>query len=568
MPRIRKKTSKRGTLHQRGKIQAKASETRKKRKRAANKNPQWKSKLTKDPGIPNNFPYKDQVLAEIAEERRQQIVQKANKKKAVQQPPAEDEGIEELSSALFLTSTQNGIVTAGPSTSKTTDEADAATQADISTLDAAIALADIIVEVLDARDPLSYRNLHLEKVVEQKERKLVVLLNKIDLCPKESVQAWLHELRQDASVVPFHSASAFIPSENSAPPVKKPAFNDAVGVDELLSILKKHAEDKPTEQSLTVLFVGLTNVGKSSVVNSLIQRSAIPIYKAAPKHEGPSTTTYPLEVSFEHDGHNIRLIDSPGLMYLVDADASPADGVYDPRVRDILLRNRGRIDKLKDPLPVVADIVSRCTREDLMLFYNTPAFVNGDVSAFLAGVARHHQFIKNDGVPDTAAACRIVLKDWNACKFPYFTLPDAKSNVTANVASHDEILATLRSRKEWRKSPGLLKIRAGTSETRLLDLTALWEKVESEEDGEDEDVDEDVAEGEDDEEEEEEEEEEDELDSDEDMVPEPPKPAGKRKRVQEVAARPQKKVSFAAPPRKTTKPAASSSKRASKRARK
>jgi hypothetical protein len=24
----------------------------------------------KDPGIPNNFPYKDQILAEIAEERR------------------------------------------------------------------------------------------------------------------------------------------------------------------------------------------------------------------------------------------------------------------------------------------------------------------------------------------------------------------------------------------------------------------------------------------------------------------------------------------------------------------
>lgn len=26
---------------------------------------------SKDPGIPNNFPYKDQILAEIAEERRQ-----------------------------------------------------------------------------------------------------------------------------------------------------------------------------------------------------------------------------------------------------------------------------------------------------------------------------------------------------------------------------------------------------------------------------------------------------------------------------------------------------------------
>ena len=84
-----KETSKRGKTHQREKIKHKVTETRKKAKKEAKKNPQWKSSAfqvwverkhmanlcynleqKKDPGIPNNFPYKDRVLAEIAEERR------------------------------------------------------------------------------------------------------------------------------------------------------------------------------------------------------------------------------------------------------------------------------------------------------------------------------------------------------------------------------------------------------------------------------------------------------------------------------------------------------------------
>ncbi|EJD00979.1 GNL3L/Grn1 GTPase [Fomitiporia mediterranea MF3/22] len=71
MPRIRKKTSKRRTTHQRARIQHKVKEGKKKSKKEAKKDTQWKSKHRKDPGIPNSFPYKAELLAEIAEQRRQ-----------------------------------------------------------------------------------------------------------------------------------------------------------------------------------------------------------------------------------------------------------------------------------------------------------------------------------------------------------------------------------------------------------------------------------------------------------------------------------------------------------------
>ena len=48
-------------------------------------NPEWRSKIKKDPGIPNLFPYKDKILAEIEEKKRlkaEELEQKREEAKA------------------------------------------------------------------------------------------------------------------------------------------------------------------------------------------------------------------------------------------------------------------------------------------------------------------------------------------------------------------------------------------------------------------------------------------------------------------------------------------------------
>lgn len=59
---------------------------------------------------------------------------------------------------------------------------------------------------------------------------------------------------------------------------------------------------------------------------------------------------HPQEVAVEAAGRFIRLIDTPGLFWEYPEDASK-DDVTSLRARDVLLRSRGRIDHLKDPLP-------------------------------------------------------------------------------------------------------------------------------------------------------------------------------------------------------------------------
>lgn len=52
----------------------------------------------------------------------------------------------------------------------------------------------------------------------------------------------------------------------------------------------------------------------------------------------------------EVDSQKIVLIDTPGLSFVSDEDADQST-LEKFRARDILLRNKGRIDRLKDPHP-------------------------------------------------------------------------------------------------------------------------------------------------------------------------------------------------------------------------
>lgn len=54
----------------------------------------------------------------------------------------------------------------------------------------AILEADIVVEVLDARDPDGSRCSEVEDLVSQNDKKLILINNKVDLVPLEIADAW------------------------------------------------------------------------------------------------------------------------------------------------------------------------------------------------------------------------------------------------------------------------------------------------------------------------------------------------------------------------------------------
>ncbi|KII96056.1 hypothetical protein PLICRDRAFT_170636 [Plicaturopsis crispa FD-325 SS-3] len=603
MPRIRKKTSKRGSTNQRARIKHKVAESAHKRKQVAKKNVQWKSKHTKDPGIPSTFPYKDQILAEIAAERRQAAEEKQRRKDekraAKGLPPAEPEDNEgreddEGSEHVFdgVRSLQQSVLSK-PKKARVAvvedeeeDEPPVLIDRDLPNLQSVLDAADVVLEVLDARDPQSYRSKHLEQVVGDKP--LMFVLNKIDLVPREALESWLARLRVEHPTVPFRSASAFLPAASEPVLEKgkgkaKERTNDGLGVDAIVSWLSTQAKASgKSDEPLTVAVVGVTNTGKSSLINTLLSKAALPIYTLAESSDGPSTTTHPLTVSLS-TANPVRIIDTPGLAYAridVADDEDAKAALTKLRARDILLRNKGRIARLKDPLPALAHIISRADTEGLMLFYNLPAFSKGDPDAFLTCVARSLKLIKKGGFPDLAGAARIVLRDWSSSKFPHYTLAPTSSAAPPPQpldAADEAVLAALPTRKEMRKKRGLVKMGVGAMEERDVVLEGAWAGDASEGGSDDEleadegALDEEIADSDEEGSGDEDEEMGDEDDEEEEEVEEVEEPApilsGKRKRAAAAAtpAPPPKKVAFAADPkesRQARRAASASSKKA------
>lgn len=513
MPRIRKKTSKRGTTHQREKLKHKVSQGRKKAKKQVRKAQAagtTHKKSKKDPGIPNNFPYKDQILAEVAESRRQAAEEKQQRKaeKRAALTGLDVEDVEDPQKNINIDENQNdgqgfdGIMsirpappvppTKKPVESLTSEPAIPITQGPAS-LREVLQKADVLLHVVDARDPAAGLSEALFKEATGKD--IILLVNKIDCVPRESLVSWLSYLRLTYTTLPFRVAEAFLPSKPNPPPVSKKIpvkLDDALGADAVWQQLSKA---KRSGEELVVALTGVTNSGKSAVINSLARADLLPIYNlnSTISTKGPHTTTSASELVLEFPdkkGVNVRLIDTPGLEYIRVEDVEEQEKEM-ARARDILLRSRGRIDRLKDPLFAVEHIVSRADTQDLMLAYSLPAFSKGDPTSFLAGMARASGLIKKRGVLDHAGAARIVLRDWSIGKFARYTMP-LGSPTTSSSTNNEGILAMLKSRKELRKAEDvkLVRLQPGEAEKREVLLDDVW--VIDEEVGENE-VDEDAG---------------------------------------------------------------------------
>eukprot|EP01026_Neomeris_dumetosa_P039032 TRINITY_DN3196_c0_g2_i2.p1 TRINITY_DN3196_c0_g2~~TRINITY_DN3196_c0_g2_i2.p1 ORF type:complete len:320 (-),score=83.30 TRINITY_DN3196_c0_g2_i2:575-1501(-) len=152
------------------------------------------------------------------------------------------------------------------------------------------------------------------------------------------------------------------------------------------------------KRAITVGVVGIPNVGKSSLINSLKRA------KVASVGNKPGVTRGLQEVQLDK---NVTLLDSPGIVFQDGAGA--------------VLRNAVALDKLDDPIAPVFKIVERVGKKNLMKMYKVSNFEDAD--EFLKLVASVRGKMKKGGTPDLEAAALVVLQDWNDGRLPYYTLP-------------------------------------------------------------------------------------------------------------------------------------------------
>lgn len=414
----KKSKSKRVSLKQKYKVIRKVKEHHKKKAKEAKKSGlDKKRKVEKDPGIPNEWPFKEQELKAL-EARRARAIEELEQKKAARKERAQKRklGLLENDGNMDSAKEQNtGDQNGGVEFKGITRNRENSDRAFYKELVKVVEASDVILEVLDARDPLGTRCVDMEKMVMKSgyDKHLVLLLNKIDLVPREAVEKWLKYLREEFPAVAFkcntqeqRSNLGWKSSSKSAKTSNLLQTSDCLGAETLIKLLKNYSRSHEIKKSITVGVIGLPNVGKSSLINSLKRSHVVNVGST------PGLTRSMQEVQLDK---NVKLLDCPGVVMLksVESDASVA------------LRNCKRIEKLDDPVGPVKEILKLCPDRLLVTLYKIPSF--DSVDDFLQKVATVRGRLKKGGIVDVDAAARIVLHDWNEGKIPYYTMPPARN---------------------------------------------------------------------------------------------------------------------------------------------
>ena len=255
-------------------------------------------------------------------------------------------------------------------------------------------LVDVVLELLDARIPLSSANPVLREIVDDKPR--VIVLNKADLADEAATRAWV---------------KYFAEQELVAVPV------DAVkgrGIKELVQAIAKCAKPKTDKlvqhgakaRAARCMILGIPNVGKSSLINRLSGGTKTKV------ENRPGVTRAKQWIRL---GAQLELLDMPGILWPKFEDRQAAlhlaftgainDNVYDVASVVLLLLNT-----LREEYP--ADLVARYRLE-------------GDLPSgteLLEEIGRRRGCLRAGGKIDYEKAEQIVLTDFRSGRLGRVTL--------------------------------------------------------------------------------------------------------------------------------------------------
>ena len=273
--------------------------------------------------------------------------------------------------------------------------------------------ADVILYVLDARDPEGTRSKEVERMVmaaEGGQKRLILILNKIDLIPQKTLKEWLVHLRRYYPTLPLRA---------SGPAPNAHTFNHhqltVQGTSStLFKALKSFAHSRQMKRSVTVGIIGYPNVGKSSVINALAARLG-GSKSACPTGAEAGITTSLRQVKLDN---KLKLLDSPGIVFPSTSEGSKTSKIEE-QARLVLL-NAVPPKQIEDPIPAVALLLKRMSENHdlfsklLKLYGLSPLMTtDGDQTTdFLIQVARTRGRLGKGGVPNLVSAATTVINDW------------------------------------------------------------------------------------------------------------------------------------------------------------
>lgn len=155
-------------------------------------------------------------------------------------------------------------------------------------------LIDVVIEILDARIPISSRNPDIGEYT--KNKKKLIILNKYDLADENQNRKWIEYFKANG-------IEAVLVNSNTGEGINKAIEK----IEEVYNSGKKQYDEKGRiGKSIRVMVLGIPNVGKSSFINRISKKTVATVGNK------PGVTR---QKQWIRINQNIELLDTPGILW-------------------------------------------------------------------------------------------------------------------------------------------------------------------------------------------------------------------------------------------------------------
>ncbi|KGQ02878.1 Nucleolar GTP-binding protein 2 [Beauveria bassiana D1-5] len=247
--------------------------------------------------------------------------------------------------------------------------------------------SDVVIHVLDARDPIGTRCRSVEKYLREEapHKHLIFVLNKCDLVPTGVCAAWVRHLGKEYPTLAFHAN-----------------INNSFGKGSLIQLLRQFSVIHSDRKQISVGLIGGPNTGKSSIINTLLKKKVCTV---API---PGETKVWQYVTLMK---RIYLIDCPGVVPPTSQDTPT----------DLVLRGVVRVEKVDNPEQYITALLSKVKRRHMEKTYDLTNWSNA--TELLELLARKGGRLLKGGEPDLDGVAKMMLNDFMRGRIPWFTPP-------------------------------------------------------------------------------------------------------------------------------------------------
>ena len=267
-------------------------------------------------------------------------------------------------------------------------------------------LIDVVIELRDARIPVSSQNPDMKELI--KNKKQIIVLNKCDLADEKETNKWINYLKSKGM-------SAISVDSNSGKGINN--------LEKEIRILMKEEQKENAQKGrigkrIRVLVLGIPNVGKSSFINRISKKTTMQVGNK------PGVTKQKQWIRLDH---TIELLDTPGVLWpKFESEEVALDLAYTGTIKDdILPKVEIAYRLLKYLLYNYRDNVLERYKLDndiLENILNQDNEENMNIYEIMQLIGKKRGCIVSGGNVDDEKVSNILLDDFRTCKLGRITL--------------------------------------------------------------------------------------------------------------------------------------------------